>query len=331
MTPESIDARTVELVEALSRDVNGVAGELRNRYRLFPDSFYRIAGGGLSLSSTDSFVFQLMLTDTECCRYLCDTTLLDLRAAVDLARRLFTVAPDFDIRLARAAVQWVRGDNHRNALRRCLFILDSLVRGTRINFALVQLISSNDGAVRSKVFELLVRSSLNEQNIRIWLQDPAPRIRANLLECLAKTNPCPEWVRYVLIDHLGDPHGRIAANAAVGLFRLRNEAEATARLTEMALHEDSAIRCSAAWAMGELPKASVFDLLNKLRTDPHARVRWNALRSLSRVHKIAPKLAEAPAKPEEVAPEEVAPGEETHEQVTHEIPAVHTHKSDRWL
>ena len=200
---------------------------------------------------------------------------------------------DLDIRLARAAVEWLAESADYGSVRRCLLILDSLEPGCRINVSLVQLLGTNDTAIKSKVFELLIRTSFNEGNIRSWLKVRDPRIRANLLEALAKNHPRPVWLNQVLMDHLSDPNGRTAANAAVALFRTGYEADAVARLNTMAFSRDAATRCSVAWALGQCPEAGVENTLKALRTDSDPRVRWNALKSLSRVHKNSPKTPAA--------------------------------------
>lgn len=310
MISESIDAKTSELVRTFSGNADGLALAVRDWYRLFPQSFFRIANRELR-PERDTLILQMMLADTDCCRHLCDPVLLEMRDAIALARNLQTAGQHLDIRLAQAAIEWADDGANRDSLRRCLSLLDSLTPGSRITGFLVQLLTSRDGVVRSKAFELLLRSSsneregqtsswdpmlpqlfhrtwgFNEQNIRGWLGDPDPRVRANLIEFLSRTYPEVEWVHEVLREHLSDPHGRVAANSAVGLLRMGIETEAITRLSEMAAHADPNIRSSAAWAMGQARNPQFSALLDRLRTDADPRVRWNALKSMKRARNLA--------------------------------------------
>lgn len=308
--PESIDAKTSELVRTFAGNQDGLALPIRDWYQLFPQSFYRIAPKELR-PDRDVLIFQLMLSDTECCRYLCDAGILDMPSAIELARNLFAVGQHLDIRLAHAAIEWAERSTDRESLRRCLQLLDSLKPGDRINDFLVPLLTSRDAFVRSKAFDLLLQSSnsqserratirdqrlpsqfqrtweFNETHVREWLKDPDPRVRANLIEVLGKMYRGVEWVRQALLDHLSDPHGRVVANSAVALFQMGNEDEAIDRLCAMASSQDADGRNSAAWAMGQIAHPKFPEILNKLRTDRDSRVRWNALKSLKRVHKGA--------------------------------------------
>ncbi|HXJ42217.1 MAG TPA: HEAT repeat domain-containing protein [Bryobacteraceae bacterium] len=293
MIPASIDAKTAELVREFSLDVNRFAESLRDWYQLFPESFYRMAAAEFRLDQ-DYFAFRLMAEDSGCCRFLCDILLLDQPAAKRLAQSLFTVASDLDIRLAQSAVGWAEEGTRQPMVRRCLLLLETLPPSSRVNTALVQLLRSNDGAVRSKVFQLLIRSSFNEKNIRAWLRDPDPRIRANVIECLARTRPVPAWAREVVPAFLNDPSSRTTANAAVLLFQTGSEADAINKLSQMARDEDPGARASAAWAMGEVGDSGFRGVLNELRADTDTCVRRHALKSLGRIRKVV-RTSPAPA------------------------------------
>ena len=329
MIPESIDAKTSELVRTFSANQDGLALPIRDWYQLFPQSFFRIAPKELR-PDRDVLILQLMLADPECCRYLCDASILDVPSAVELARNLFGVGQHLDIRLALAAIEWAERGTDRESLRRCLQLLDSLKPGDRINDFLVPLLTYRDAFVRSKAFDLLLQSSnsqserrptirdqrlpsqfqktweFNETHVREWLKDPDPRVRANLIEILGKMYRGVEWVRQALLDHLADPNARVAANSAVALFQMGNEDEATDRLGSMASSQDGDTRNSAAWAMGQIADTRFQETLNKMRTDSDSRVRWNALKSLNRVHKGATRNADR--EPNLEVPGELATG-----------------------
>ncbi len=223
MDVEIIDAKTRDLMGALSFDSPAAEKALDHWFRTFPESLYRIAGKGLTRKS-EVFVRRLLAADPDCCVNLCNCSLLDAQSATKLARSLQIINPSLDIKLARAAVEWAEIEGRdQTSLRRCLEILEAMASGSRINSALMQLLNTRNGAVRSKVADLLVRSSTNEASIRKWLRDPDPRFRANVLESLAEVGRDVEWIRRILLENLNDPDGRAAANVAVGLYRLGEE------------------------------------------------------------------------------------------------------------
>jgi len=299
-----IDFKTNELIAALP--VGGAPGEkaLKDWFRLFPESLWRVAGS--MFPGTPFFVQRLLAADEAVCAHLCNPDLLSEQASRDLAKSLIRVDRRLDIRLAQAAVEWAAGGGRR-PLRRCLAILEALSCGSRVNSALVQLLKCDHEEVRSKVVELLVLSSTNEINIREWLRDPDPRVRANVIQSLALIGDNAPWIRGLLLEHLGDRHGRPAANAAIGLYRMGLADPGVVRLTEMARSADASMRCSAAWAMGQIPDERLAEAVHQLRSDPDARVRWLALRSLSGFNRAGVKLVQAPAQISAPEPAEESP------------------------
>jgi hypothetical protein len=301
MTGENIDQKTSELVNALKFDDPAAEAAVTDWFRMFPESLYRVAAAGLT-AKAGPFVHRLIAEDADCCTHLCDPALLDGPTAARLARSLQFANPRLDIRLTHAAIEWAAIGGYEKHMRQCLGILEEMGSGSRINSALVQLLKCSNPAVRSKVVDILIRSSANAANIREWLRDPDPRIRANVLESLSEVGREGKWIQQILLDNLNDPHGRAAANAAIGLHRLGVEAPAVAKLCEMATNGDPIIRCSAAWAMGQVPNVKLFECLNKLRTDANERVRWHALKSLGHFNRagVKPKPAEVSGKPDRV-------------------------------
>jgi len=275
--------KTRDLLGALSFGGPAAEDALCEWFEIFPDSLYRMAGAGLT-HKAELFVYRLLAADRECCRYLCDTTLLKPVEAAHLARSLLFVDP----RLVRAAIHWAANANQK-PLRRCLDILDAMSPRPGIEDALVRLLKCVDGAARARVVDILVRSSADETSVRTWLRDSDPRVRANVLESLVAREGEKGWIRQVLLEHLLDPHWRVATNAAVGLYKSGLEEPALAKLVEMALSGDPHVRCSSAWAMGRVLNVSVLETLHRLRKDPDERVRWNALRSLARINRAGVK------------------------------------------
>lgn len=296
---ENLDQKTRELVNTLAFDEPAAEAAVTDWFRMFPESLYRVAAAGLT-AKAGRFVYRLIAEDADCCTHLCDPKLMDGPAATKLARSLQLADPRFDIRLTHAAIEWGAVGGYEKHMRQCLGILEEMGSGSRINSGLVQLLKCSNPSVRSKVVDILIRSSANAANIREWLRDPDPRIRANVLESLSEVGRDGKWIQQILLDNLNDPHGRAAANAAIGLHRLGVEDAAVARLFEMATSGDPVIRCSAAWAIGQVPNVKLFDCLNQLRTDANERVRWHALKSLGNFNRAGVK-----PRPVEIRPVEI--------------------------
>jgi len=275
-----LDAKTRELLCSFNSRNPVTENAVRDWYRMFPDSVFRNAASDIPYYARQC-VYPLMISDEACCLRLCNPALFDAAGAIRIAREILVIAPTLDLRLAKTAMEWARNGRHPKPLHRCLEILDATMSGGRINSAIVQLLHAGNGAVRSKVIDILVRSTTNEANIREWLRDPDPRIRANALEALGTISTHVKWCRPLLLEYLEDPDGRASANTAIALFRIGIKEPAIARLSEMALSREAALRVSAAWAMGQTPDERLFELLNQLRSDSDSRVKWHALRSLA--------------------------------------------------
>jgi hypothetical protein len=299
MTPETIEAAASALPGPLSLGDPAAEEDLRIWFQMVPELFYRLAGVGLA-ADTGSFVISLMASDKACCHYLCNPELMDSPSATRLARILICAEPRLDIRLAEAAREWAENAENRKPLYRCLEILEAIGAGSRISRSMVQLFACSNSDIRSKMVGLLVRSSANETDTRRWLNDADPRVRANLLESIAKITGDLEWIPKILLEHLGDPHGRAAANAAIGLYRRGSEEPALAALLRMAQDADPKMRCSSSWAMGQIPNARLLEVLHHLRTDADSRVRWSALRSLTRLNRagVVPTRAATSGEPD---------------------------------
>jgi hypothetical protein len=128
---DRIDAKTRELVGALSFDAAVAEQVLADWFRIFPESLYRVAGG--TGRKAGFSVHRLLASDAECCRHLCNPDLLNEQTSIELARSLISVEPRLDIRLAQAAIEWsATAAADRRILRRCLAILEALEAGSRI-------------------------------------------------------------------------------------------------------------------------------------------------------------------------------------------------------
>lgn len=102
-----------------------------------------------------------------------------------------------------------------------------------------------------------------------WLEDGDSRVRANAVESL--WGGSDEQAAAIFTRKLDDPHQRVAANAAVGLY-LAGRSESVTALWKMSKHDDPAFRTAAAWAMGRTGDARFLPLLAEMRKSKAAPV-----------------------------------------------------------
>jgi hypothetical protein len=204
-----------------------------------------------------------------------------------VTRLLIDSEANFDVKLARKAVAWSACPEMVRRIIRAVEILAETTVNSRINPIIVQLSRSKDNTIRSKVRAVLARGCPNPANVDRWIDDPDPRVRANVIEMLGLSASNSAWVRELLAKYAGDRNNRIAANALVGLFRFGERESAIAGVLRMAADQRAPFRGSAAWAMGEMPDRGLKGELERLRHDCDSIVRWNALRSLVRLRKRA--------------------------------------------
>ena len=124
--------------------------------------------------------------------------------------------------------------------------------------------------VRSRASKLWGKVRKNVLSSGTIFEDADPRVRANLIEALWQSEH--PSVKPALEVALQDRNGRVAANAALGLYKLGEEKAATA-LEKLASLDSEPHRCSAAWGMGETKDVRFLPSLKNLARDPSAAVR----------------------------------------------------------
>lgn len=129
--------------------------------------------------------------------------------------------------------------------------------------------SGEDRHLRSRLALAWGRLSRIAAEGEAWLDDSDSRVRANAVESLWGRGD--EAAVKILFRKLDDPHHRVAANAAVGLY-LAGRPESISALYGMARHEDNARRAAAVWAMGRTGDARFLPLLTEMRKSKAAPV-----------------------------------------------------------
>lgn len=248
------------------------------------------------------FVVGLLAASEHLPAILADPSVMSLREASALASWLARSEPTLDLKLARWLLRGLGDQPDRDAsdparILRILDILAALPEGGRVVSALVQLLRHGNPKVRSKAAMLVGRCLKSAQWAERWLNEPDPRLRANVVQCLwGVESPS---VTEVFKTALGDSNNRVVGNAIVGLYLLGDPA-APELLMEMARHKSASFRATAAWAMGFLQDARFLPILERLLKDKEGLVRRNALRALARIKKatgqsLSQTLSAAPA------------------------------------
>jgi len=244
--------------------------------------FQALAEGGDDLNPL--FV-QAVLADRDCFSHLCDGRILTLAAATKVAGILRARGANFELMLARQAARWSVEPRMASKIVRALQILDDAGKDTRISSVVWKLARSGNSMIRSRAWHLIARCSPSDIPLGSYLADEDPRVTANVIEGLLKSNADPAWIGRIVTECAGHGNNRVAANAIVGLYRMGEGAHAVVLIRRMTGDERALFRSSAAWAMGRMAGAGLREDLNRLRQDPSHVVRWSALRSLIRLQK----------------------------------------------
>jgi|GEM_PF-1620830 len=175
---------------------------------------------------------------------------------------------------------------------RLLEVLEAASPQPRFYLFQAELMAHADPAVRSRSALLIARSSKNTSLVGKLLLDDDPRVQANAVEALWSFDP--EDARPLLTNAARSKTPRVAANAAVGLYRAGDLASFKL-LFGMAGHEDTGRRTSAAWAMGETGDPRFLPFLTGWFARSTGAERLNILQSLGRIRRREKVLSQAGA------------------------------------
>ncbi|HUA20057.1 MAG TPA: HEAT repeat domain-containing protein [Bryobacteraceae bacterium] len=166
------------------------------------------------------------------------------RAAVESGAQLHSA---LEIALTQALQAPTGSQNSARILRILDLLAASGAQSTWNSFQL-ELMAYPDKMVRSKAALLIGRNVKNLSWIGRRLMDRDPRVQASAVEALWG-NRDPE-AQALLSVALKSKNNRVAANAALGLYRI-SDGRAVPALLEMMRHPDPAFRLSALWAIGQ--------------------------------------------------------------------------------
>jgi hypothetical protein len=215
--------------------------------------------------------------------------------AVGAARTIPQVTAAIDADLEKALGATLLQHNSLASAARVLRLLEVLEAASpQPRFYLFQseLMAHPDPAVRSRSALLIARSGKNTSLVGKLLLDDDPRVQANAVEALWSFDA--QEAHPLLTNAARSKTPRVAANAAVGLYRIGDLASIKL-LFAMAGHEDGVRRTSAAWAMGETGDTRFLPYLTAWYARSSGTERLNVLQSLGRIRRREKTLAQGGA------------------------------------
>ena len=240
------------LVEAFERDPAAAGKQLRTLMTVSPEAFRAGALEALK-SPSGGRGYRFLVTQLVVNNLLLDCLAarsLTAAEAAELARVAVRVDPKLDILLAKRIAEEAASPSGRYSdsdLARLLEVLEQIAGGLRAVPALGPLLNHGNPRIRSKAALLVGRASQSAALAARQLVSADPRVRANAVEALWRAEGA--HCRVVFLNAARDFNGRVAGNAALGLYFLGDAAGVRA-LLEMAGRPSPDFRSTAAWCMG---------------------------------------------------------------------------------
>lgn len=230
------------------------------------------------------FVAGLMFAGNLLLDPLLDERILQLDAAIALARNLAGVEPLLDVRLMQKMVADARGDvqNVRSAVAlRVLSLVEAISDCSRLSSYLMLMMRHDNAEVRAEAALLLSVSSFNLNRIKAFAASENPLLRASAIEALWGRRD----VETLALFHEAskDANRRVFLVALIGLTRA-GDIEASRRLKELGRTDGPLIEAAAQWAAGEIDDAAFAAKLQPLEQSPDLFVRTIAQRRRRKLH-----------------------------------------------
>jgi hypothetical protein len=199
--------------------------------------------------------------------------------------------PMLELALSKA-LQDSPGPESRERILRLLDLLAAIVSPNFWNSFQLELMAHSDRIVRSKATLLIGRSGRNVAWIGRRLLDHDGRVQASAVEALWTADA--EEARPLLLTASKSKHNRVAANAALGLYR-HGESKSVRTLLDMAGHADPAFRISAVWAIAETQDPRFLPFLTEMFKSSQGKLRLAVTRALGSIRRREKANAEAGA------------------------------------
>ncbi len=226
------------------------------------------------------FILQLLVQHSGLIGYLADPAQSAIESAIAFAKELresgVPLESALDSLLAAAVCDRDAGDT----IVRLLALFSALSWNTRVIELRTELMAHPDQRVRSKAAMEIAKSIKSAAWVASILIKEHPRVQANAVEGLWD-NPDRD-LKPILLIAARSPHGRVAANGLLGLYR-HGALESIAMLLKMAEAADPDRRGSAIWAMGETQDPRFLPFLSDAFEKAQGKDKHRALRALSRI------------------------------------------------
>jgi len=201
--------------------------------------------------------------------------------------------PRFDVDIVR---QMTNTATHADQLetataKRLLDLMSAFSDVSRTLPALAELSKHPSPRIRSKAVLLIGRATANARLAESNLKETDKRVRANAIEALLGNSSSE--ARSILSAAVSDSNNRVAANAALGLYKL-DETYSIAIILDMAENPLPIFRLSAVWTMSETQYPRFLGTLAKLIGDADQRVRQLAFTSVAKIRKSKASLLNGP-------------------------------------
>jgi len=247
----------------------------------------------VSVDPGSNYVLTLLLRDAAFLSKLCDPDLFSLAEATEIARRLQKLDPSFDVRIIKQIASAASNADKLTAAtaERLLEIMAAFSDLSRILPVLAELLKHPSPRIRSKAVLLIGRASASAKLAESHLKEADRRVRANAIEAL--WGNASNEARSILIASVSDSNNRVAANAALGLYKL-DETCCIAVILDMAENPSPIFRLSAVWTMNETQDPRFLVTLAKLIADADQRVRQLAFTSVAKIRKNKASLLNGP-------------------------------------
>jgi hypothetical protein len=224
---------------------------------------------------------------------ICDPAQYPLGDAVEIARDLAAKRPAVELHLVQfLQAQCFSSHVSLPTVFRGLEILGALLSGNADENRLITLLRpflrSSDPQIASKCVLVLGRQSRSMVWLRGVMNETDERIRANLIESLWRRKE-PE-VEAVLQSALRDPHARVAANAAYGLYLIGSDLWPDA-LQNLVGSQNAAFRRSGVWVLKCVGTPDAPARLQPLIRDTNADVRKAAFAALKHLRERGERSA----------------------------------------
>jgi hypothetical protein len=270
--------RLEALLDSCRDQTRDVRAALKQWHTVRPEELAR-AGilylGRATSGPTEKYLAQLLTSNRVYMKYLLSPALTGPEA-VAAAGALAQADPAFFRRLVETA------DDRPETIYRTFEIIRTLDRASIVVPWLQRMTRHPDPRVQSKASLIFCGLYANPLLVERQLASADPRVRANAIEALWHVDKVT--CRALLEKAIGDPHHRVALNAALGLYYL-NRAAATDQMIAFAAHRDPCFRAATAWAMGQTGDPAFERYLQALASDAEENVRSSAQRALSAAQK----------------------------------------------